>query len=257
MFQQLAQRAARVFLLLCTLAVITSAQVQPNVQINPDLGITPIVGAPTVTIVTAAKKDNANKVEVKWTANIPTLTDVTGFDVRVEVQLKSGKLLEGHQNNLAGNTREALITVLGSETDVQSKKTTIITTFRTPSTATHNATFTLGQPAPAPPRPTGRVVEVTSVTKQPSCLAGAGKDCFEVRWTTRSTAPSVAGITGFSLKLDVSYANGQTVNGTATASASQNQAVITLTRPANVAATTAAVAMTAGITFVGQVVTVK
>ncbi|MBI1760950.1 MAG: hypothetical protein HYR56_05880 [Acidobacteria bacterium] len=241
---------------LSALAIMAVAQVQPNVQINPDLGITPIVGAPTITITSAAMAPGQG-VRVKWSANVPTLTQLVNFDLTVRVNYEGGKVRDGNLNNVTGNLREAIVPVEGDQFPAANIKTTLHTTFHTPSTATHNITFTLGQSTPPPTHPSGRLVEVTSVTKLANCLGGANKDCFEVRWTTRSPAPSVAGINGFSLKLDVGYANGQQVGGTTTASANQTQAVIALIRPANVAATTAAVALTASITFVGQVVTVK
>ncbi len=246
----------RALMALSALAVVAAAQVQPNVQINPDLGITPIVGAPTITITSAAMAPGQG-VRVKWSANVPTLTQIVNFDLTVRVNYEGGKVRDGKLNNVAGNLREAIVPVEGDTFPAAAIKTTLHTTFHTPSTATHNVTFTLGQPSSSTPRPTGRVVEVTGVTKLANCLAGANKDCFEVRWTTRSPAPSVAGVNGFSVKLDAGYANGQQASGTATASANQTQAVIAVTRPANVAATTATVALTAGITFVGQVVTVK
>ena len=244
-----------VFLVL-TLALPVSAQVQSNVQINPELGITPIVGAPTITITSAAMAPGQG-VRIKWSANTPTLTQIVRFDLSVRVNYEGGKVRDGKLNNVAGNLREAIVPIEGDTFPAATIKTTLNTVFHTPSTATHNATFTLGQSPGTTPRPTGRVVEATGVTKLATCSAGVDKDCFEVRWTTRLPAPSVAGINGFSIKLDVGYANGQHVNGTATANANQTQAVIAVTRPLHTGATTATVNMTANITFVGQVSTVK
>lgn len=246
-------------LLLVALSVLTvsaRAQVQSNVQINPDLGITPIVGAPTVNITSAIIVPGQG-VLVKWSASTPTLTQIVRFDLSLRVTYQNGKLRDGSLNNVAGNLRETIVPVDASTLPVATIKTTLNTVFHTPSTATHTATFTLGQSSGTTPRPTGRVVEATGVTKLATCSAGVDKDCFEVRWATRQPAPSVASINGFSVKLDVGYANGQHGNGTATASANQTQAIIALPRPVQTGATTATVNLTANITFVGQVSTVK
>lgn len=242
--------------LVLTLALPISAQVQSNVQINPDLGIGPIAGAPTVTITSAVMAPGQG-VRVKWSANAPTLTQLVNFDVSVRVTYEGGKIREGKLNNVAGNLREAIVPVEGDTLPASNIKTTLNTLFHTPSIATHATTFTLGQSPGTTPRPSGRVVEATGVSKLAVCSAGLDKDCFEVRWATRQPAPSVAGINGFSVKLDVGYANGQRVNGVATASANQTQTVLTLTRPANTNAATATVNMTANITFIGQVTTTK
>lgn len=244
-----------IFLVL-TLALPVSAQVQSNVQLNPDLGISPIVGAPVITITSAAMAPGQG-VRIKWAANTPTLTQLVRFDLAVRVTYEVGKIREGKLNNVAGNLREAIVPVEGDTFPAATIKTTLETVFHTPSTATHTATFTLGQSPGTTPRPTGRVVEATGVTKLATCSAGADKDCFEVRWATLQPAPSVAGINGFLVKLDVGYANGQHVNGNASASANQTQAIVIVTRPLQTSASTATVNLTAHITFVGQVSTTK
>jgi hypothetical protein len=256
MIRQFLLQNGLILVALSALTVSASAQVQSNVQINPELGITPIVGAPTVNI-TSATIVPGQGVLVKWSASTPTLTQIVRFDLSLHVTYQNGKLRDGSLNNVAGNLRETIVPVDASTLPVATIKTTLNTVFHTPSTATHTAAFTLGQSPGATPRPSGRVVEATGVTKLATCSAGLDKDCFEVRWITRQPAPSVAGINSFLVKLDVGYANGQHVNGTATASANQTQTVIALPRPVHTGATAATVNMIANITFVGQVSTVK
>lgn len=233
------------------------AQVQSNVQLNQNnFEVNPLLGAPTVTITSATRGKGASGVLVKWSVVKPTLTQIIEFDLAVRVQFQDGKVADSSLNNQPGNLREALVDTPGDSFPLASIKATLVAKFHTQTTLTDTHTFTLpAVSGGASPRPSGNAIEITSVTKLAQC--DAGKDCFEVKWSVNTNRPSIVSFNAFTVKLDVSYSNSQTVSGNANAGAAQRQAVFKFNKPGQGTPATAKVTLNAVTTIAGLVTAVK
>ena len=253
MISQSIRDTALALFVVCALISSTPAQVQGDVQLNQSLGINPLVGAPTVTITSTTMLPGQGAL-IKWSVNKPTLTQVVSFDATVEVHYQNGKLREGKLSNLSGSLRESIVPVDLNTAPVSSIKATLITKYHTTAVLTDTRTFALGQtsgPGGSSQPGGGRAFELTGVTKLSTCAAG--KDCFEVRWTTQANVASLVAFNNFSVKLDAVYANGQQVTSTGSTNGNQTQLNITIDRPNQTSATSATVKLTATVTLVGLV----
>jgi hypothetical protein len=226
------------------------AQAQPNVQLDQAPGLNPVAGAPTVNITKLIlfKNTALTGVSVEWSVQKPTLTQITRFDVLVDVIYQNGKTQRTSKSITDGGARA---TSFDGFTGLAVKKTTahITTTFTTPGNLSETENFTIGLASPPSSRP--KPLDITQVTQVTQGCA-ANQACFQVKWITNANLPSLASFDGFNVKLDVNFSDGSVASGNANASANERQKIITVSRPRGAAPQTAKVTIQAAVTLRGQ-----
>lgn len=233
------------------LAAPVYAQAQPDVQLDQIPQLNPIAGAPTVAItkLDLFKPTNLSSAGIEWSVQKPTLTQITRFDVSFEVTYEPGKTQELSKSIMDGGARSVTFNNLPGF-PVRKTATRLITTFTTPGVLTETEDFTIGSAPPTPPRPKPLdITQVNSVTQ--GC--GAGQSCFEVKWGASTNVPSLQSFNSFNVKLDVKFSNGAIVSGSATASGSERQKIIAVSRPQGSFPQTAKATLNAAVTLRGNI----
>lgn len=238
------------------LALPVCAQVQSRVQLDQAPQLDPIIGAPTVAItrLDLFKPTTLGTVGIEWSVQKPTLTQISRFDVSFDVNYEKG----GSQHLSKSITDSSVRSVSFSGLpglSVANTKTLVTTIFTTPGTLTESEVFTLGTTALPPPRP--KALDITQVTRVTQGCS-ATQDCFEVKWNASTTNfPSLQSFNNFNVKLDVGYSNGTVVSGNASASGTERQKIIAVTRPPGSLPQTASVTINAAVTLRGSTTVVR
>lgn len=193
-------------------------QAQPQAA-PPDLQITQVKTLSTAT--------TATDVEIRWTAQVPRLTTIEGFDVSLEVRYGDGSKSAARSEQFRPSTRSAILRVAthprpNSNATVKGFKVSVKARFKIASS------FTVSQQVAAAQGNSFRSTSGSSSASQPEvfitlakivsqgCPQGAA--CVDVKWT--AVAPRNITINEFTVSLDALHKNGtrssdsKTVNGT-------------------------------------------
>ena len=187
----------------------------------PDLQITQVkaLSASTATATT--------DVEIRWTAQVPRLTTIDGFDVSLEVRYGDGSKSAARSEQLRPSARSAILQVAthprqNSNATVKGFKVTVKARFKIASS------FTVSQQVAAAQGNSFRATAGSSSASQPEVFitlarlvtqgCPQGKQCVDVKWT--AVSPRNITINEFTVNIDALHKDGtrsadsKTVSGT-------------------------------------------
>lgn len=181
----------------------------------------------------AAIKPSADAdIEIRWTAKVPQLTTIGGFDVLLEVRYSDGSRGAARNETLKATARSAILSVAAhsksnSAAGLKEFHASIKAHFKVASTLTITQQVT---PASGGSARTGSSsanqpeVFVTDARLAQGCAAN--QECVDVRW--RAVAPRAIAIEGFTVLVDALSKNGAHRTGQKAASAADRQARLAL-----------------------------
>jgi hypothetical protein len=187
----------------------------------PDLQITQVkaLSASTATATT--------DVEIRWTAQVPRLTTIDGFDVSLEARYSDGSKSAARSEQLRPSARSAILQVAthprqNSNATAKGFKVTVKARFKIASS------FTVSQQVAAAQGNAFRATAGSSSASQPEVFitlaklvaqgCPQGKQCVDVKWT--AVSPRNITINGFTVNIDALHKDGtrsadsKTVSGT-------------------------------------------
>lgn len=183
-------------------------QAQPQ-GAPPDLLITQVKA---LSVSTASATTD---VEIRWTAQVPRLTTIDGFDVTLEVRYGDGSKSAARGEQLRPSARSTILQVAthprqSSNATVKNFKVTVKARFKIASS------FTVAQQVNATQGNSFRATAGSSSASQPEVFITAakfvaqgcpqGQQCFEVKWTAAS--PRNITISQFTVSVDALHKNG-------------------------------------------------
>ena len=187
---------------------------------TPDLQITQVKAL-------SASTANATDVEIRWTAQVPRLTTIDGFDVSLEARYSDGSKSAARSEQLRPSARSAILQVAthprpNSNATVKGFKVTVKARFKIASS------FTVSQQVAAAQGNSFRATAGSSGASQPEVFitlarlvtqgCTQGKQCVDVKWT--AVSPRNITINGFTVNIDALHKDGtrsadsKTVSGT-------------------------------------------
>ena len=186
---------------------------------TPDLQITQVKAL-------SASSANATDVEIRWTAQVPRLTTIDGFDVSLEARYSDGSKSAARSEQLRPSARSAILQVAthpkNSNATVKGFKVTVKARFKIASS------FTVSQQVAAAQGNSFRATAGSSSASQPEVFitlarlvtqgCPQGKQCVDVKWT--AVSPRNITINGFTVNIDALHKDGtrsadsKTVSGT-------------------------------------------
>ena len=186
----------------------------------PDLQITQVKAL-------SASSANATDVEIRWTAQVPRLTTIDGFDVSLEARYSDGSKSAARSEQLRPSARSAILQVAthprpNSNATVKGFKVTVKARFKIASS------FTVSQQVAAAQGNSFRATAGSSSASQPEVFitlarlvtqgCPQGRQCVDVKWT--AVSPRNITINGFTVNIDALHKDGtrsadsKTVSGT-------------------------------------------
>lgn len=189
----------------------------------PDLQITQVKALSTTTATT--------DVEIRWTAQVPRLTTIDGFDVSLEVRYGDGSKGAARNEQFRPSTRSAILQVAthprpNSNASVKGFKVVVKARFKIASS------FTISQQVAAAQGNSFRSTAGSSSASQPEIFITLAKvvsqgcpqsnQCIDVKWT--AVSPRNITIGEFTVSLDALHKNGTRSSDSKTVSGTDRQA---------------------------------
>jgi hypothetical protein len=199
-------------------------QAQPQ-GAPPDLQIT------QVKALRASTASATTDVEIRWTAQVPRLTTIDGFDVTLEVRYGDGSKNVARGEQLRASARSAILPVAAhprpnSNATVKNFKVTVKARFKIASSVT------VAQQVNTTQGNSFRAMAGSSNASQPEVFITAakfvaqgcpqGQQCVEVKWT--AVAPRNITISEFTVSVDALHKNGTRRADSKTMSGTDRQA---------------------------------
>lgn len=186
----------------------------------PDLQITQVKSLAT------ASNSAMTEIEIRWTAQVPRLTNIEGFDVLLEVRYSDGSRNAAHGEQLKPSARSCLLQVA---TRPRPNSTAALKDFKVSVKARFKiaSSFTVVQQVAAAQSANIRATAGSSSSSQPEVFITAaklvaqgcqsGQQCVDVKWT--ANVPRHITINEFTVNVDALHKSGtrstdaKTVNG--------------------------------------------
>jgi hypothetical protein len=194
---------------------------QQPAGVPPDLQIT------QVKALAASSAAATTEVEIRWTAQVPRLTTIDGFDVSLEARYSDGSKSAARSEQFRPSARSAILQVAvhprqNSNATVKGFKVTVKARFKIASS------FTVSQQVSAAQASSFRATAGSSSASQPEVFitlaklaaqgCPQGRQCVDVKWT--AVSPRNITINEFTVNIDALHKDGtrsadsKTVSGT-------------------------------------------
>jgi hypothetical protein len=180
----------------------------------------------------AAANDRATTdVEIRWTAQVPRLTTIEGFDLFLEALYSDGSKRIARSEQLKASTRSAILQLA---THPRQSSGAILKDFKVTMKARFRITssFTVAQEVTTAQGGSARGSAGSSSASQPEVFITAaklstqgcssGQQCVDVKWT--ATAPRNITINEFTVSVDALHKNGMRGNDSKVAGGADRQA---------------------------------
>ncbi len=214
----------------------------------PDLHITRVRRLAAIGVAATAE------IEVRWTAQVPRLTVIDGFDAGLEVFYTDGSKNSFSSNSLRPSARTAIFKVpthprQSGTADLKRFKASIRINFKITSRLTLTHEFTVepqtGRLQSKSGRSSGDPIEISiAEARLTNQGCASGEQCIDVKWT--ATAARNLSFTGFEVKAEALHKDGARRSASASTGGTGRQTRLTL-KSGGSAVTSASISLFAGM----------